>query len=63
MAATVGAGGKGLSLGLGIGLGLWGPVLLAAASAAGAVYFWRKSQDNNVQTEDEVEMAEAISTR
>ncbi len=63
MAATVGAGGKGLSLGLGIGLGLWGPALLAAASAAGAVYFWRRFQENNVQTDDEAEMAEAISAR
>ncbi len=56
-------GGKGLSLGLGIGLGLWGPVVLAAASVAGAVYFWRRFHEGRMPSEDESEITEALSSR
>ena len=63
MATTVGVGGKGLSLGLGIGLGLWGPVLLAAASAAGAVYFWQRFHDGKGPTEEDLELSEAVASR
>ncbi len=63
IAGGIGAGSKGVSLGLGIGLGLWGPVVLAAASAAGAVYFWRRFHEGRMPTEDESEMSEALSSR
>ena len=65
-AAAVGGtavGSKGLSLGLGIGLGLWGPLLLAGVSAAGAYMLWKSYQDTKPQTEDDIELSEALSSQ
>ena len=57
------AGGKGVSLGLGIGLGLWGPLLLAGFSAAGAYVLWQSYQGTRPPTEDDEELTEALGSR
>ena len=57
------AGGKGLSLGLGIGLGLWGPLLFAGFSAAGAYVLWKSYQGTKPAADDDDELAEALVSR
>ena len=56
-------GGKSISLGLGIGLGLWGPLLLAGFSAAGAYVLWQSYQGAQARTEEDEELAEALGSR
>ena len=56
-------GSKGISLGLGIGLGLWGPLLFAGFSAAGAYLLWKSYQTTIPQNDEDAEMADALSSR
>lgn len=62
--AKVGAGtiwtGKGLSLGLGLGLGAWGPIILGAVAAAAVYGYVRSRKAENVQTDEELALQEAL---
>ena len=53
--------GKGLSLGLGLGLGAWGPVILGVIGGAAVYGYVRSRKAEKVQSEEELELKEALA--
>ena len=63
-AKTAAAGGfltAGKGMGLGLGLGVWGPVILGLVGVAAVYGYVRSRAANNAQSDEEVELADALA--